>query len=281
MLKDSEWLALARLLDDEDPEVRNIAYTRLSEAGRDHLHRIEALADEIGDMTVRHALLDLKEKIITDTVMHTLLKWRQGGGENLAEGWMAISPLLPKETDMAKMQGEITRLTNKLWLELNDQMKLGDKLRVFNHVFFILEGYHLQKDNPQAPGLCFLNELLNTKAGNAQSLCLLYLIVATRLELPVGGVVIPGYSVLYCFDEHQPFYLDVANGGNFISREGIEVFIKKLGLQEQSSWYKPTTNIRLVLNLLEVLRQSYYAKGLPGQAQRVEQILEGIDIRFE
>lgn len=281
MLKDSEWLALVKLLDDEDPEVRQIAHARIAQSGSEGLVKLEALADEVGDLGIRNAILELIESLTTDIITQQLLSWRQGGGEDLLSAWMKISGLQKNSQEQNKIQGEITRLTNKIWLEMSEQMFVLDKLRVFNHVMFVMEGYHLLKETPELPSLCFIDQVISQKAGNAQSLCLLYLIIATRLELPLAGVILPGYSVLYCFDERQPFYIDVANGGNFISREGIEVFIKKLGLQEQSSWYKPTTNIRLILNLLEVLRKSYHSSGQSAQARRVEQILEGIDIRFE
>jgi regulator of sirC expression with transglutaminase-like and TPR domain len=281
MLKDSEWLALVKLLDDEDAEVRQIAHNRIAQSGQEGLLKLEALADEVGELAIRNAILALMETLTTESITSQLLAWRQGGGEDLLSAWILLSRLQKNPIEESKIHGEITRLTNKIWLEMNEQMYAFDKLRVFNHVFFVMEGYHLLKESPELPSLCFIDQVLVKKEGNAQSLCLLYLIVATRLELPVAGVILPGYSFIYCFDDRQPFYIDVANGGNFISREGIEVFIKKMGLQEQSSWYKPTTNIRLILNLLEILRKSYYATNLSAQAKRVEQIQEGIDIRFE
>lgn len=281
MLKDSEWLALVKLLDDEDPEVRKIAHDRLALTGSVGITKLSAFADEAEDYETRNQILEIVRNLITDEVSNRLLAWRKGGGEDLLEGWNCLAALQKDGGDVQKINGEITRLTNKIWLEMNDQMFVMDKLRIFNHVFFVMEGYHFDKVNPTNPALCFPGTVLSGKKGNVQSLSLLYLIVALRLELPVAGVIVPEYNFIYCHEDRQPFYIDVANNGNFISREGVEVFFRKLGLEDSPSWYKPTSKIRMMLNLLQVMRKNYYNSGQVEDALRLEQILEAIDIRFE
>jgi len=281
MLKDNDFLALIKLLDDEDPEVRHIAESRLYALGVEGIDRLESAADEIGEPESRKLLLELIDRMRLDQVAELLLNWRKGGGNDLLEGWIILTGLHKSVATDKKIQDEVSRLTHKIWLEINEKMYVYEKLRVFNHMFFVHEEFLLEKDKPEHPELCFPDTLINSKKGNSQTLCLLYLIIANRLELPVSGVILPGYSVLYCYDERQPFYIDVAGGGNFVTREGIELFIKKLNIPEHASYYKPTSNIFLLLNLLEVLRKSYYTAGKSDQAHQVEELLKKIEIRFE
>lgn len=281
MIKDSEFSALIRLLDDSDAEVRQIAEHKLSSLGPEIIPRLESAADEVGDLSLRNQVLGLVAEMQTGSISAELLTWRKGGGESLLKGWTLMSPIHHQTMSEKSVQDEISRLSNKIWLEINDQMYLQEKLRVFNHVFFVHENYQLEKEKPEQPELCFIDHLLTHKTGNSQSLNLLYLIIANRLELPLSGVILPGYSVLYCHEERQPFYLDVAGGGNFVTREGLELFVRKLQVQEQSAFYKPTSNIFLMLNLLEVLRRSYYAAGKMKKGAQVEDILRRIEIRLE
>lgn len=281
MLKDSEFLALIKLLDDADPEVRQIAHARLSELGAEAMPRLEAAADEIGDPEIREQILALIHNVNTNHVADLILNWRKAGGDELSSGWNYLSLLNNHDPEILKvLNNEVIRLSNKIWLEMNEQMRVYEKLRIFNHVFFIMEGYALDKDKPELPKWCFPDVVVREKKGGSQSLCLLYLIVAQKLDLPLAGVILPGYSVLYCHDDHNPFYVDVAGGGNFVSKEGLESFIKKLNVPDQSSYYKPTSNILLILNLIEILRKAYYANSSILKARQVEEIQQKIDIRF-
>ena len=281
MLKDSEFIALIKLLDDADPEVRQIAHARLSELGAEGMPRLEAAADEIGDPEIREQILALIQNVNTEHIAVQLMNWRKAGGDDLPTGWNHLTLLHSQDMNQSKiLNNEIIRLSNKIWLEMNEQMYVYEKLRIFNHVFFVMEGYALEKDRPELPKWCFPEIVVKEKKGGSQSLCLLYLSIAHKLELPLAGVILPGYSVLYCHDNHNPFYIDVAGGGNFVSREGLETFVKKLNVPDQAAYYKPTSHIFLILNLIEILRKAYYASGAILKAQQIEDIQQKIDIRL-
>jgi len=279
-MKDSEFLALIKLLDDSDTEVRHIAENKLLAEGKNILERLESAADEIGDHSLHFRILNLAASLRQSNLSAQLLEWRKGGGEDMLEGWVMLSEIKPDSPSDKIVKNEVSRLASKVWLEIQDSMRLHDKLKVINHFLFTIEGYQLEKQDPENPDLFFADKLIATKSGNAQALSLLYLCVAKKLDLPLSGVILPEYMVLYCFDETRPFFLDVPGGGNFVSKEGIQLFIHKLKVPDAPSFYRPASHIQILLSVLEGLKRSYARKDRQEMSMLVDMVLQDIDIHF-
>jgi regulator of sirC expression with transglutaminase-like and TPR domain len=249
--------------------------------GRAGMDRLEAEWEVQHDPAIQAKLEEVIHKISLRGATDELLKWRKGGGKDLLEGWFLLTRFQYPELSFTTYRNEVNRLVNKTWLEINNRMDSLDKVKVLNHILFVMEGYHQNKENAHDPRNFYLNVVTEKHAGNPYSLGLLYLIVAEKLDLPVYGVLLPGYFVLMYIDGDREFYIDAFNGGRTFSRSDLSRFLKEMQVEEKPSYFKPTSNIYMVLAMLRGLMTDYRNNGQDDRADDVDQLLRDIDIRFE
>lgn len=280
-LSESEFKALIRLLDDEDEEVTAHVWSTLMALGDSGVERLEAEWLMAADPELQRRLEEVINRIHRKAVAKELLDWRKDGGRDLLRGWYLVSKFQFPELDFQKYRNEVNRLVNKTWLELNNQMDSGQKLKVINHILFKMEGYGPNGSRPNFPHNGHLNYLIDHQQGNASSLSLLYLILATQLDMPISGVILPGDFILIYKDEKEEFYIDVFNGGHAFNRARLESYLKQMNIPEKTSYFAPTSNIYIILNLIRNIASDYAANDKPDKVAELEELLEDIDIRFD
>jgi regulator of sirC expression with transglutaminase-like and TPR domain len=280
-LTEGEFKALIRLLDDEDEEVTSHVWSTLMALGESGVERLEAEWLSASDPELQRRLEEVISRIHRKSVATELLEWRKDGGRDLLRGWYLVSKFQFPELDFQKYRNEVNRLVNKTWLELNNQMDASQKLRVINHILLKMESYAPNTGRPNFPHNSHLNYLIDHQQGNAVSLSLLYLMISQQLDLPVSGVILPGYFILIYKDEKQEFYIDVFNGGHAFNRARLEGYLKQVNVPEKPSYFNPTSNIYIILNLIRTIANDYAANDKPDKVAELEELLEDIDIRFE
>jgi regulator of sirC expression with transglutaminase-like and TPR domain len=279
-LTEGEFKALIRLLDDDDEEVASHVWATLMSLGASGVERLEAEWFTAADPEIQRRLEEVLNRIHHKAVGSEILEWRKDGGRDLLKGWFLVSKFQFPELDFQKYRNEINRLVNKTWLELNNQMDAVQKLTVVNHILFKMEGYGPNTPRPNFPHNSHLNYLIDHQQGNAASLSLLYLIICQQLDLPVSGVILPGYFILLYKDSKTEFYIDVFNGGHVFNRARLEGYLKQVNVPAQSSYFLPTSNIYIILNLIRTIATDYKANEKPDKVEELEELLEDIDIQF-
>jgi regulator of sirC expression with transglutaminase-like and TPR domain len=279
-LTESEFKALLVLLDDEDEEVAEHVWATLMSLGESGIERLESEWLTASDPEMQRRLEEVINRIHRKGVGKELLEWRKDGGRDLLRGWYLVSKFQFPDLDFQKYRNEVNRLVNKTWLELNNQMDAGQKLKVMNHMLFKMEGYAPHVARPNFPHNSHLNYLIDHQQGNAVSLSLLYLIIANQLDFPVSGVILPGYFILLFKDDKQEFYIDVFNGGQTFNRARLEGYLKQVNIPEKASYFLPTSNIYIILNLIRAIANDYAANDKPDKVAELEELLLDIDIRL-
>jgi regulator of sirC expression with transglutaminase-like and TPR domain len=131
--------------------------------------------------------------------------------------------------------------------------------------------------NFHAPGNSMINVVLETKRGNPISLCILYIFIAQKLEMPVYGVNLPNLFVCTYKSEQQQFYINAFNKGLIFSRSDIENYIQQLHLNEEDIFFEPCSNEDIIKRILRNLIVSFEKIGDHQRSDEVKQLLKTID----
>jgi regulator of sirC expression with transglutaminase-like and TPR domain len=279
-MNENEFHALISLLDDEDPEVSGHVWAKLMDLGREGMDRLEAAWYLEHDPSIQKKIEEIIHQIQLRDAARNLLSWRKEGGMDLMQGWFLVNKIQYPDLDFNPIRNELNRLVNKTWLEVNDRMAPHEKLKVLNHILFVMEGYRPNKEIPNEPDNTWLNMVLDRKKGNVITLSLLYLYICQKLDFPVAPVLLPGYFVLLYNDGETEFYIDVFNGGMFFTRKDLQRFLAEMNVEEKPSYFKPTSNIYTILAMLKQLAIDYKKSDEPERAVEIEQLLEDIEIRL-
>lgn len=280
-LTEEQFNALLKLLDDEDPEVHEHVWSRLSEMGSEGLGRLEKVWEDTPDPELQKRLEDTIHQLQLQKVTEDLLEWRKGGGKDLLDGWMLVTRFQYPDLNEKRFKNEINRLVNKVWLELVPSMDAKEQLDVINRILFRMEGYGPNNSSPGHPHNSYLNYLVEHQQGNVMSLTLLYLIIARQLDLPISGVLLPGYFILMYQGSRETFFIDVFNGGKTFDKARLQSYLEQVNVEEKASYFRPTSNIYIILSLLRMLAADFGRIDRNDRVEELEQLLRDIDIQID
>jgi regulator of sirC expression with transglutaminase-like and TPR domain len=171
------------------------------------------------------------------------------------------------------LKQELEQIYYEAWLEFKPDLYAYDQVKVLNGVLFNKLRFTANTKNFHSPGNSMINVVLETRKGNPISLCVIYMMVAQKLKLPVHGVNLPNLFVLTYKDNTNQFYINAFNKGLIFSRQDIENYIHELRLTPQPSFFEPCSNLEIIRRVLRNLIMSFDKMGEHGKAEEVKEVL--------
>lgn len=276
-MNESEIKALVTLLDDEDNEVVQHVENRLRTLGGAVIPLLEDHWQGNGlNPELQKKIEDLIHGLQYTLVIDRLVDWKNGGYQDLLEGMWIIATYQYPDLSIDKLQQSINDMYFDGWLDLRDDMHPHDQIRILNQVFFDKHKYLPNTKNFHSVANSMLNQVFELKKGNPISLCVIYLLLARRLGLPISGVNLPSLFVLTYKTPQLQFYINIFNRGLIFSKVDISNYIKQMHLQPQDSFFQPCTNLDIISRVLRNLIVSFEKISDLERAKEVERILKAI-----
>ena len=93
--------------------------------------------------------------------------------------------------------------------------------------------------------------------GNPISLCLVYLLLASRLQLPVTGIGLPGHFVCRYQSSSAEIYIDPFNRGKLLTKGDCIQYLLQSNYSVREDYLTPVSPRRLLLRVCGNLHQFY------------------------
>jgi regulator of sirC expression with transglutaminase-like and TPR domain len=265
--------ALISLLDD--PEIAPQIQNEIQNLGETIIPYLEESWEESLDPQQQQRLEDLIHQLQFEGLQQRLRVWREDGAQDLLEGMWLLNSYQYPDADLQALNRAIEQLRFEAWTLLRSEMHPADQIQVLNHVIFRNHKFSANTQHFHSPANSMLQRVIETKRGNPLSLCVLYMLVAQRLDLPVFGVNLPNLFVLTYQLADQPlsFYINCYNRGVVLSRADIEHYVGQLGITSQESFYQPCSNLDIVCRAMRNLQVSFEKLQELGKAEEVGQLL--------
>jgi regulator of sirC expression with transglutaminase-like and TPR domain len=283
----TELLAKIKLLDDPDETI----YLKIRESiiFNDGIAAIPVL-EEIWSNSLNPLVQERIEEIIKTIQFLNLKKdlneWRLTGSKDLAYGAYLIAKFLYADLSWAYIEKIIDQIKKDVWIELNQNLTALEKIRLLNHIIYDIYGFSANISLPNSPQNYFINNVLETKKGNAISLAILYISIAQRLNLPVFGVDLPKNFIACYVDQLTAFeafgdsinnsvlfYINPHNRGGVFGRKEIDFFLKQAKLEPFSEYYSPVSNLKVIQRLVSNLMVTYEQMGFVEKANELNSLL--------
>jgi len=273
-MTNKEIKALISLLDD--PEVAPQIQDKIQSLGESIIPFLEESWEESLDPKQQERLEDLIHNLQFDALQQRLRVWRDSGGENLLEGMWLLNSYQYPDADFQALNRAIEQLRFEAWTLMRPDMHPADQVQVLNHVLFRNHRFAANTQNFHSPANSMLHLVLETRRGNPLTLCVIYMLVAQRLHLPVYGVNLPNLFVLTYRPENrkvEPFYINCYNRGLILSRADIEHYVSQLNLSSNDIFYEPCSHLDIVRRALRNLMLSFEKMQEPAKAAEVGKLL--------
>ena len=123
------------------------------------------------------------------------------------------------------------------------------------------------------PQNSYLNRVIDQRKGNPINLCLLYILLARRLRLPVVGIGLPGHFICRYQSSAAELYIDAFNGGKLLSKADCIQYLVRGKHSLGDDYLAPINPRRMLLRICGNLHQIYLRLELAEETTRVQRYL--------
>jgi regulator of sirC expression with transglutaminase-like and TPR domain len=157
---------------------------------------------------------------------------------------------------------------------MREDMHPMDKVRTLNAVFFSKYKFGANTKQFHAITNSMLNVVLESKKGNPISLCVIYMLIAQKLGLPIYGVNLPNLFILTYQQEKTQFYINVFNKGLVFSKVDIDHYIAQLNIPTNEIFYKPCEHFDIMRRVLRNIIVAFEKVGDEAKVKEIQQVLD-------
>jgi regulator of sirC expression with transglutaminase-like and TPR domain len=273
MMSEKEIKALVSLLDDDDEQVVSHVVDKIRTLGKTVIPYLEQEWESNLNPQVQQQIEGLIHDLQFQLLKQRMKEWYEKDDHDLLTGLSIIASYQYPDLELDTLKQELEQIYYEAWLEFKPELYPFDQVKVLNGVFFNKLKFSANTKNFHSPGNSMINVVLETHKGNPISLCVIYMLVAQKLKLPVYGVNLPNLFVLTYVDGQNTFYINVFNKGLIFSRKDIENYIHELRLTPQPSFFEPCSSLEIVRRILRNLIMSFDKMGEHEKAEEVKEIL--------
>ena len=273
-METKEFKALVSLLDDEDEQIVNHVQEKILSLGTSVIPFLEQEWETNFNSTVQRKIEDLIHTLQYELLKERLKSWYESEDQDLLTGMWLVATYQYPDLELIKLRQDLEQLYYETWLEFKQDLYPFDQIKLINSVIFNKLKFGANTKNFHSPGNSMINVVLESHKGNPITLCVIYMLVAQKLKLPVYGVNLPNLFVLTYKDErHSQFYINAFNKGLIFSRQDIENYISELHLTPQSSFFEPCSSLEIIRRVFRNLIMSFDKMGEHANAEEVKELL--------
>ena len=273
-VRDSQKAALINLLADEDTSVYQAVrgkFLSLGATARDWLSPHALSSDPLLRRRAQEIIRHFDRQTADDCFLGFCLK--HGADFDIEEGaWLLARTQYPDinvEAYQALLDNFAAELRQRVALYQRGNQKLGQ----INEYLFNELSFAGNESDYYDPENSYLNRVLDRRTGNPINLCLLYLLMARRLRLPMVGIGLPGHFICRYQSTSDEIYIDVFNHGRLLTKTDCIHYLIRGNYDVNEDYLSPVSARRLFQRICSNLRQTYLQLSNDEEATRVQRYL--------
>src|SRR5579863_5694302 len=195
-LSEGQKAALLTLLADEDHSIYRKIRQRIVSFGpsaADWLRPHTLSRDPALRRRAQEIVLSFDRQAADDAFLGFCLK--HGETFDLEEGAWKLAQTQYPDINVSGYQALLDSFASDISESLREVTAAEDILGVLNRYLFDELGFAGNEEQYHDPDNSYLNRVLDRRTGNPINLCLVYLLLARRLVLPITGIGLPGHFV--------------------------------------------------------------------------------------
>jgi regulator of sirC expression with transglutaminase-like and TPR domain len=217
--------SVLRLLDDPSPVVQQSLLTFFHENEDQSVHFLQQLVSNHRS-SLSYWAKQYLDRMGVDNTIETFHNFIHSFSYELETGcWLLDRTVYPRldPTRSGELLDEMGIRALELFVE---PCSLKEKCRVINRVVFHDFGFKGDLESFKTPSSSLISQVLQSRRGIPISLSIIYILVAMRCGVDLRPIGVPGRFMVGCFSEDRPFFIDVFEGGRFLSVADVLIFLE-------------------------------------------------------
>ena len=272
-MEEREIKALISLLDDQDVQVSEHVENTIRLLGKSAIPFLEQAWESCLDPSVQRRIENLVHELQTVALRERLTEWYGSEDRELLTGMWIVATIQYPDLELEKVRQSVEQLYFEVWPEIPADATPQDRIRTVNNFLFTKLRFGANTRNFHSPGNSMINIVMDTRRGNPITLCVIYMLVARKLKLPVFGVNLPNMFMLLYRDGSNEFYINAFNRGLVFTRKDLETYIQELHLNPRKEFFEPCSNEDIIRRALRNLIVAFDKIGEHARAEEVKELL--------
>jgi regulator of sirC expression with transglutaminase-like and TPR domain len=271
--------AIRTLLDDSSVMVRNSLLAFFSK------HKNEA------STFLKSALASQDKKTIENIRWYlNELKFSDPEGEfrtfirslnyELETGAFLLSRTVSPKLDVGECCELIDAIAFRCKELIAEPSTVRDQCRIINRVLFHDWGFRGNIEHYNDPRNSLIDQVLKRRKGLPLTLCIIYLLVAERLEITLEPVALPGHFLVGYYNEKEPFFIDPFEQGLFRDSEEVFDLLRSRKIVPQVSDLAPSSIREVLSRNCRNLHNHYLQSGEEVKAKLFASFVEEFDAAY-
>ena len=273
-LSESQKAALISLLADEDPNVYQAVRDKILSFGQpviEWLRPYRLSSDPSLRRRAQEIIQHLARQIADDRFLGFCLT--EGTDLNLEHGCWLLAQTQYPDINVEAYQALFDNYAGELIERLDLRADADQLLGTFNEYIFDVLRFKGNEEHYYEPENSYLNRVVDRRTGNPVSLCLVYLLLARRLRLPVTGIGLPGHFLCRYQSSSEEYYIDVFNRGKLWTKANCIQYLQHRNYSMQEDHLAPVGSRRILTRVCSNLHQIYQNLELPDEITRFQRYL--------
>jgi len=269
--------ALVSLLSDDDREVLSHVQEKILALGETMIPYLEQEWESTFNPNVQKRIVDLIHTVQFESLKRKLENWKNDPNQDLLEGMQIVATFLYPDLELSKLKQEFEQIYYEAWLDFKPDIDPYDQVRTINNVIFNRLKFSANTKNFHSASNSMMNVVLETKKGNPITLCVVYMLVAQKLGLPIYGVNLPNLFILTYKQDDVQFYINAFNKGLIFTKSDIDNYISHLNLTPNDIYFQPCENIDIVTRVLRNLIVAFEKISETDKVKEIKELLQIVD----
>ncbi|EEF61330.1 SirB1 family protein [Pedosphaera parvula] len=274
MPSESQKAALITLLSDEDPGVYQTIRDKILSFGHESLFwlRPHTLSS---NPALRRRVQEIVQHFARKEADNRFLAFCLTEGEdlNLEQGaWLLTQTQFP-DTNLEAYQALLDSYAGELRERIDPRGEAEHIIGNFNDYLFGVLGFTGNEQNYYEPENNYLNRVMDRRTGNPINLCLVYLLLAKRLRLPIVGIGLPGHFICRFQSSSEEYYIDVFNKGKLWTKANCIQYLLYGNYPVSDEHLAPVTSRRMLIRMCGNLHQIYHNLDRHDETTRLQRYL--------
>jgi regulator of sirC expression with transglutaminase-like and TPR domain len=282
-MQTKEITALLCLIDDPDNEVFDTVADKLLHYGRAIIPNLEQLWEVTADETVQERIELLIHRVHFQDLQAEFNEWSNSKRPELLRGAILVAKYQFPDLNVPALLTQFDQIRRNIWLELNNYLTPLEQVNVFSSIlynYYKLKGHELTERDPK---YFFINQVLESKQGNAYTIGIIFLSLCELLDIPIFAVDVPRQFIFAYIDtlhhffsqdtegvQQIQFYIDPVNGMVYTQND-VDNYLRKINAHERELYFTPLLAKRIIYKMLEELSLCYRYNR---EDQKADELLE-------
>lgn len=273
---------LLYLLEDDDKEVYENISAKLVSYGIEILPQLEDAYEEsiiTDNELLEERLLSVMHKINYHLVTKCFQKWLKDDNRDLLQAMILIAKYQYRDLNERWIIESIEEMVSSIDFEISRYNPPLQSVSIINKFLYDTYEFTSIVNKENADKHFAINHVLSVKKGEPASIAILYLIIASKLDIPISGIVINNNLILGYFRRHSgwkkpvpklQFYINPLDKGAIFTSNTLQDYLQEWKIPFHPSFKKPTCNLQIITLILSHLAQTYQKAGKEAKMLEME-----------